>query len=309
MVKIIKKVGMTLASVLILASMFTGVALAKPAMQEFQNEKLYAQIALAMQLSEDPVGTFYTFTPAEQEQVRAAMSVHFANMQAIVERDGSDEEMQAYIATLPEAISYIIQIDFTYTRLEFSEGALDLHTTECIALTHQHDDDNDEDGVYAKIARTCPNGCYMYRYGVLDCYGTINGQLHWRITVTVEATHDGTVFNHAYAQGNKYITTSNGWSTKGSIEGGGKKVKDTVSSVIFGYNHSCGASFSNGWFTTESGYVSVTAAIDFETGDCKYIPASYDGPNVAWDWAAVLNIVITVIGIIITIVGIIIVFI
>ncbi|MCL2474537.1 MAG: hypothetical protein FWF37_00140 [Chloroflexi bacterium] len=291
-----KRVGMTLASMSILVSMFSGVVIAQPEIKELQNERLYAQVALAMQLSEDPVGTFYTFTPTEQEQVREAMRFHYANMQAIVENGGTDEDfdtgLQAYIVTIPDSLAYIIGIDFTYTWHESSEGYN--YDSECV-LNHQDHDDDDEDGNYTKRAlvetqddsvyalnalatrlkpadATCPDDypCWMSRWYEHTCYGSVNGQKHWTMYAAITAQHNANHIDWTVGWQTTYKWTYNGWYAKSGTwtQTLSKSYVDfTYYSLLFGATNLTNCEFSNGWFTIELSQIAVTISMD-ASGEC-----------------------------------------
>jgi len=266
--------------------MFTGVALAKPAMQEYRDLKFYNNVALIMQRSDDPVRAFYTLSTAEQGQVRETMRFHYKNMQAIVERGGSDEDLQAYFATIHENIRYIIEIDFTYTRYESSEGYG--HDSEYI-FNHQHDDD--ENGNYTAGAlietqyienalvnrlkpdnATCPDDypCWMYRWYEHTCYGSINGQKHWTMYTAISAQHNASHIDWTVGSQTSYKYIYNGWSAKAGTwtQTLSKTYVDTpYYSLMFGATNLTNCEFSNGLFSTEKSQIAVTISVD-ATGEC-----------------------------------------
>ncbi|MCL2474884.1 MAG: hypothetical protein FWF37_01945 [Chloroflexi bacterium] len=208
MVKIIKKVGMTLASVLILASMFSGVALAKSNTEEYQNQQLYASVALTLSQSNDFTATFKSMTQETQDKIAARL--HYLNKQMEMVDD-----INAYFNSLTPAEQLLIYFDSTNlgVRIEYSSVG---HEHESALISSSGTVEN-EDPYMATVSGSCPSQCSFYCDASAFYYGTISNDTHFIIYACAYFLHgDGNIVFDAYST-YTFMGTYNGW-TKVSLD-------------------------------------------------------------------------------------------
>lgn len=256
---------------LLLASMFTGVALAKPAMQEFKTLIAYNTAATVMSRASDPIQAFKSLDKNTQDIVRSQLQLYFKQMEAIVNNGGDEYQLQEYIKTIPEAMAYIIQVDFTYTRHESSEGFY--HDAECV-LTNQHEEeiDNGYRGIKPPDA-TCPDSypCNMYRWYEQTCYGSVGGWRHWTMYASISAQHNANQIDWTVGNVSSTVTTANGWTMKKGTytrEVGNTLVYLPNYCLLYGVSNITTCQFSNGILSMgEAGKIAITISMD-ASGEC-----------------------------------------
>ncbi|MCL2475033.1 MAG: hypothetical protein FWF37_02755, partial [Chloroflexi bacterium] len=115
--KLFKRMATALAIIVLLVSTFGGVAGAGSETRAIQDLRLYSSIVLQLQFSDDPVQTFNSLSEKEQDKVKEVIFYHFENIQAIIDANGSDLEIEAYIDNIPQAVLLLMQIDLDYLGL------------------------------------------------------------------------------------------------------------------------------------------------------------------------------------------------
>jgi len=290
MKNIFKKVGMTLASVLILASMFTGVALAKPAAQEFKTLNICNTAAAVMSKASDPVQAFFTLSQNTQDVVQSQLQFYFKQMEAIVNNGGDEYQLQTYIKTIPEAIAYIIQVDFTHT-ITISDTDDEFDNLYARANSEDNlilEDEDDQSGA------TTRGDIYFYKLHNVKLAGTISGDTHWYLNASIWGYYNEDSLVQNTLSKSAFSQVYNGWKMKSNTSKGrwdlqtldGNYMENAV------YMNAVTAEFSNGWFTTEYGEVGVGIVV----AGTKPIYTSYDDAYAYVNWGVVLSAIAMIIS-------------
>jgi len=261
MKRLYEKIGLVLASTLILASMFGGVAMANTLeSKERQNQQLYTSVAFELALSDDFVATFKSMPQETQDKVSARLKVLNKQMELA-------DDIFAFYYSLTPAEQVLIDLDSI--NLEGVESSYHFNSNNHAFVEAYA---NDDESITSSVSGNChPTSCKFYGLHQKSYYGTLSNDTHFTIIAYVYFTHGSEHITHDSYSTDIIVLVYGGWTCEYKdptpswtktrpYQIIGNQVYDDI--IVVCYKVRCGRLFTKEW-----GAGAFGAALDINTGD------------------------------------------
>ncbi|MCL2475030.1 MAG: hypothetical protein FWF37_02740 [Chloroflexi bacterium] len=196
MKNIFKKFGLILASMLIMASVFGGVAMAQGNKAAIKNANLMNSTAAAISLSSDPVAAFKSLPSDTQAKVISNLIDVYQEL-----NNAADWEIAFY--DLSPAVQTLITVDMVYS---YTETTYFINDSEGNILTTQ------DEQLARSISAMMTRSTYYELDYMVSGIGSLTGLTNWEFKFMLKVTDYG---DRIYVEEAPRTFTYNGWNSNG----------------------------------------------------------------------------------------------
>ena len=186
--KILKKLGLALASTLILATMSAGIAAAKPQSEEYQNQQLYTSVAFTLSQSNNHVTTFKSMPQETQDKIANRLKVLYKQMELA-------DDVATFYHSLTPAEQMLIDLDSTNMSVAEGTYTFDAHNHDITGALNDENNGTRGIGVTYSVSScnnptASPVTTCTYNIWSWGAYaGTISGESQFNIHIYAYYLH------------------------------------------------------------------------------------------------------------------------